>query len=89
MKRQDKENKAVKDLINEMFRIAGHDVTFNEIKDRKDQWYLDWTMTIEQNEQWKKWGTDYIRKAFRLRKDRAEKQMGWFALNYGLKFSDI
>ena len=84
-----KEEKVLTDLINKMFEIAGHDVKFEDIKDRKDAWYTDWTMTVEQNEQWKKWGIEYLRKALRLRKIVAEKQMGWFSLNYGLKFSDL
>ena len=46
-----KEEKVLTDLINKMFEIAGHDVKFEDIKDRKDAWYTDWTMTVEQNEQ--------------------------------------
>jgi hypothetical protein len=84
-----KEDKVVADLINKMFEIAGHDVTLDDIKDRKDDWYTNWTMTVEQYEQWKNWGTDYLRKSLRLRKEAAQKQMAWFALNYGLKFSDL
>jgi len=84
-----KEEKVITELINEMFRIAGHDVRYEDIKDRKDAWYTDWTMTMEQYEQWKKWGTEYIRKALRLKKLAAENTMSWFALNYGLKFSDF
>lgn len=84
-----KEEKVLTELINKMFEIAGHDVKFEDIKDRNDAWYTDWTMTVEQNEQWKKWGIEYLRKALRLRKIVAEKQMGWFSLNYGLKFSDL
>ena len=84
-----KEDKVVSELINEMFRIAGHDVTLDDIKDRKDDWYTNWTMTMEQYEQWKEWGAEYIRKKLRLRKEAAKKQMAWFALNYGLKFSDL
>ena len=83
-----KEEKVIEELINEMFRIAGHDVKYTDIKDRKDAWYTDWTMTVEQNEQWMKWGADYIKKNLRLRKIAAEKTMSWFSLNYGLKFSD-
>lgn len=84
-----KQDKIVAELINEMFRIAGHDVTLEDIKDRKDDWYTNWTMTMEQYEQWKEWGAAYLKKSLRLRKEIAEKNMAWFALNYGLKFSDI
>jgi hypothetical protein len=84
-----KEDKIVADLINEMFRIAGHDVTIDDVKDRKDNWYTDWTMTMEQHREWVKWGADYIKKESKLKKVAAKKQMAWFALNYGLKFSDL
>ena len=47
-----KDEKIVKELINEMFRIAGHDVKYEDIKDREDTWYTDWTMTEEHYNQW-------------------------------------
>ena len=84
-----KEEKTVHDLINKMFELSGHDVKYEDIKDRDDAWYTDWTMTVAQHEQWKSWGTDYIKKSLRMKKLAAEKQMSWFALNYGLKFSDL
>ena len=84
-----KQEKAVQDLINKMFELAGHDVTYDDIKDREDAWYTDWTMTEDQYEQWKKWGTEYIRKSLKIKKFGAALKMSWFALNYGLKFSDL
>ena len=84
-----KQEKAVQDLINKMFELAGHDVTYDDIKARKDAWYTDWTMTVAQHEQWIEWGAVYLRKNLRLRKEASKKQMSWFALNYGLKFSDL
>ncbi len=71
-----KEDKVVVDLINKMFEIAGHDVKYEDIINRKDAWYTDWTMTVEQNEQWKKWGVEYLRKALRLKKNRSRKADG-------------
>lgn len=84
-----KQDKAVQDLINKMFELAGHKVTYDDIKDRNDAWYTDWTMTVDQHEQWMEWGAAYLRKELRIRKEAAKKQMSWFALNYGLKFSDL
>ena len=34
--REKKKEKALEDLINQMFIIAGHDVTFEDIKTRQD-----------------------------------------------------
>jgi len=88
MSREEKRKKAVVDLINQMFIIAGHEVTYDDIKDRKNDWFMEWTMTMAQNEEWKKWGVSYLRKNLRVPKYLAEREMMWVALQWGLKFSD-
>jgi len=90
--RQTKEQKyqqAVIDLINQMFIIAGYDVTYEDIKDRKDAWYSEWEMTVQQAEEWKKWGIAYLRKSLKMNKAMAEREMIWFNLQYGLKYSNF
>lgn len=89
LSRQEKTRQFLVDAINKMFEIAGHPVTYDDIKDRKDDWFTDWTMTVEQNEKWKEWGISEIRKRFRSKKIHAEREMAMLALNYGLKFSDF
>jgi predicted ArsR family transcriptional regulator len=89
LSRQEKMNIFVVDVINKMFEIAGHDVTYEDIKDREDDWYAQWTMTMEQSDQWKEWGVEEIRKRFRYNKKWAEKEMGMITLMWGLKFSDF
>jgi len=79
----------LQNLINKMFEIAGHQITYDDIKDRKDDWYSQWTMTMEQNEQWKKWGISEIKKQFRYNTLTAEREMGMISLMWGLKFSDF
>ena len=49
---QQKREIFVEDAINKMFEIAGHPITFNDIKDRKDDWYTQWTMSVEQYDEW-------------------------------------
>ena len=88
LSREQKREKALVDLINQMFIIAGHEVTFDDIKDRKDDWYMKWTMTVEQCEEWKKWGIDYLRKNLKINKASAEKEMMWFNLQWGLTYSN-
>ena len=58
---EEKKEKLLVDLINKMFEIAGHNVTFEDIKDRKDDWYNQWTMTEDQYNQWRKWGSKEIK----------------------------
>jgi hypothetical protein len=85
LSRQEKVDLAVIDLINEMFKIAEHSVTYDDVKDRKDNWFSEYTMTEEQNEQWIKWGRVYLRKKLNLYAKQAEKEMMWINLMWGLK----
>jgi hypothetical protein len=84
-----KQEQFIENAINKMFEIAGHNVTYNDIKDRKDDWYAQWTMTMEQSEQWKKWGEAYLKKLFQWNKRLCEREMGMVSLMWGLKFSDF
>lgn len=86
--REQKKEKAVEDLINQMFIIAGHDVRFEDIKTRKDAWFTQWTMTVEQSDEWMEWGIKYLQKNLKLNKTLAKKEMSWFSLMWGLKFSN-
>ena len=88
LSREGKREQAVIDLINQMFIIADHKVTYNDIKDRKDDWYTEFTMTTAQCEEWRGWGVDYLRKNLKVNKALAEKEMMWFNLQFGLKYSD-
>ncbi len=86
---EQKREKMVVDMINKMFEIAGHSVTYDDVKDRKDDWYAQWTMSVEQNDEWKDWGQKYLIKELKMNKKYAETQMGMISLMWGLKFSDF
>jgi hypothetical protein len=86
---QQKREIFVEDVINKMFEIAGHPITFNDIKDRKDDWYTQWTMSVEQNDEWKKWGIEEMKKRFRYNKKWAEREMAMISLMWGLKFNNF
>jgi hypothetical protein len=89
LNKQQKREQAVIDLLNQMFIIAGHSVTYDDIKGRTDNWWAEWTMTVAQGDQWKAWGTDYLRKNLKLNKTLAEKEMQWMNVQWGLKYSDL
>jgi len=89
MTREEKTNLAIKDLINEMFKIAGYSIVYEDLIGRTDDWFTEYTMTEEQYDQWIKWSTDYLRKNLKYSKARADKDMSWFSLMYGLKVRDI
>jgi hypothetical protein len=86
--REQKREQAVIDIINQMFVIAGHEVTYEDIKGRKDDWFTDWTMTLAQSEEWRAWGIAYLRKNLKMNKKLAEKEMAWFNVQWGLKYED-
>ena len=86
--KEQKREQALIDLLNQMFIIAGHNVTYEDIKGRKDNWWTEWTMTMAQADEWKAWGVDYLRKNLKLNKALAEKEMQWVNLQWGLKYSD-
>jgi len=79
----------VRTIINKMFEIAGHNVTYDDVKDRKDAWYTDWTMTVEQDEEWKKWMKEYFKKDCKYFAKIAEREAAMCSLNWGLKYSDF
>ena len=87
LSREEKREKAVKDLINQMFVIAGHEVTYDDILG-VDNWFQQYTMTVEQGEEFKEWGKRYLMKELRMRAKQAEKEMLWFNLQWGLTYSN-
>jgi hypothetical protein len=85
--REQKKEKAVIDLINQMFVIAGHNVTYEDIAG-VDKWFQKYTMTVEQAEEFTKWGKQYLMKELKMRAAYAEKEMRWFNVMWGLTYSD-
>jgi hypothetical protein len=86
---QEKRTQALIMILNKMFEIAGHNVTYDDIKDRKDDWYTEWTMTVQQSKEWQDWGVDYLRKNLKMNKVLAENEMRWVNLQWGLKYNDL
>ena len=87
LSREEKEKQMVIDMINKMFEIAGHAVTYEDVKDRKDAWYTDWTITEAQYDEWKAWGKKYLQTKLRMYAKMAERQMEMIGLMWGLKFT--
>jgi hypothetical protein len=87
----------LEELINEQFKIAGHNVTFKELADRKeeedkkegdDMWFHRYTITKDQEEDFKKFAIRKIKKVWKLSDKRATIEFGWFLLSYGLRRED-
>jgi hypothetical protein len=85
--REQKQEKAIVDLINQMFVIAGHNVTYDDIVGVED-WFRNYSMTIEQGEEFKVWGKKYLMKNLNTYAKAAEREMMWFMLQWGLTYSN-
>jgi hypothetical protein len=88
MKREDKNKLVLKELIDKMFEMAGHDLKFEDVEGRKDNWFQQYTMTEAQNEEWREWGIKFIMKKRRYNRYSADREMRMLDLYCGLKISD-
>jgi hypothetical protein len=86
--RIDKERMLLKELIDKMFELAGHDLKFEDVEGRKDNWFQQYTMTEAQNKEWREWGTNFLNKKRRWGKKLASREMAFLDLYCGLKVSD-
>jgi hypothetical protein len=84
----DKDTLILKELIDKMFEIAGHDLKFEDVEGRQDHWFQEYTMTEAQNEEWRDWGIKLIMKKRRYNKYLADREMRMLDLYCGLKISD-
>lgn len=89
LSKQEKVNIFTEELINRMFEIAGHKVTYQDIKDRKDDWFHQWSMTTEQHDMWMEWMIEELRKRFRMNKSLAKREATGISFFWGLKISDL
>jgi hypothetical protein len=86
---EQKKDQSLKDIINKMFEIAGHETRYDDLIGRTDDWFMKYTMTEKQYDEWKSWSEQYLRKNLKMTKLEAGKNMGWIGLMYGLRVSDL
>jgi len=75
--------KIIKKLINKMFKIAGYTLKYKDIVG-VEEWFRKHTMTKNQCEEWLLWSVKFLQKQG-FSKSKAQTEMMWFNLNYGLK----
>jgi len=81
-----KQNKTLTTILNKMFKIAGYNKTIEDVVNEQDEyWYTNHTMTEEQEEQWLDWSQNYLISELSWSKQKAEKEMQWVNLTYGLR----
>jgi hypothetical protein len=71
-----------------MFEISKHDITFNDVLKRKDNWFQQYTMTTEQQKQWIEWSENYLRKKTNMSKYAINITMQWLILDVSLLVVD-
>jgi hypothetical protein len=81
-------DKIVKHLINKMFEYAHVPQTYDDIKDRKDEWYKEYTMTQAQSNAFKDYAVRYLKRELKSSYYKADTEYQWFDLMWGLKISD-
>lgn len=83
-------NNLIEHLINKM--LEKHKVDFNFVLKNPEiegqDWFMYYTFTEEEAEEFKKWAILVIKKALKCRKKIAEKEFSWFNLAYGLKIEE-
>jgi hypothetical protein len=80
-----KKTDILKEVIDKMFEISGHPLKYEDVAGREDNWYQQYTMTEAQNKEWREWGTDFIKKKCRYKKELASREMAMIDLYIGLK----
>ena len=80
-------DQAYKDILENMMSIAGYDIAYEDLLKEEDGWWDRYTMTQEQRDKWKKESIQLLRTKLRWPKWRAEDQMTWIELMWGLKIS--
>jgi len=84
-----KKEQIVIDIINLMFKIAGYEICFDDVLEMEDGWYNKFTMTSEQNKEWREQGEKIIAKKLKfLTKEGVRKEMDWVNLMWGLKIKE-
>lgn len=78
----------LKIIIDKMFEIAGHDIGYDDVLPRKDDWYVQYTMTQAQNDEWIAWSKAYLLKKSKYNKFLADREMAMIGMCYGLKVED-
>lgn len=80
-------NEIFEHLMDKMFEFAQLEIKYNEVKNRNDEWYLKYTMTSAQCEEWLNYGRYYLMKKG-FSKYFAIKEMNYLNLMLGLKIME-
>jgi len=72
-------------LLEYQLHIVGK-TTSDALKD--DLWFVNFTLTTQQHEEFKKYAIPLLKKVFKFNKSKAEETFNWFDLQFGLRIKD-
>ena len=55
---------------------------------KDDIWFLTFTMTTEQHNEFKRYAIPLLKKVFKFNKSKAEETFNWFDMQFGLRIKD-
>lgn len=55
---------------------------------KDDIWFLNFTMTTEQHNEFKRYAIPLLKKVFKFNKSKAEETFNWFDMQFGLRIKD-
>ena len=82
---EQKRDQSLKDIINKMFELAGYAIRYDDLIDRSDDWFNQFTITEDQYDEWKTWGRKYLMSQLKLTAKKADYEMSMVGLMYGLR----
>ena len=81
-----KEARFLNTALTEMFRRVGR--KYSAQATSEPDWYCESTWTSQQQAEFVKWLANLIRRELKRRAYRADREAGWFVLNYGWKVKE-
>jgi len=84
----EKIDKVITTLINKQFELAGYDLTIDDVRNRKDQWYNQYYISEEKHYEWLEFGEKLIKAKLKFNSQKCKLEMAMVSLMWGLKFKD-
>lgn len=69
------------DLVNK--QLESHGVTYTDVRDDVN-WFMKYTTTVEQQNRFIDWAVYYLINEAAMPTKKAEEEVSWFVLQYGL-----
>jgi hypothetical protein len=75
-------------LIDKMLELSDSGIKYEHVANVKYDWSLQYSITKEQNDKWKKWAMNYLTKELSYSNQKAKSEFDKFDMTYGLKIDN-